>query len=170
MIRVISAVILSIVLCAAGVGVANAANVKVRLNELVARILLQIPYYLTFDAREYNTLCIIGNDELSRKTHQVNATKEVFEKILPKAPTDGFNNCGFIYFEKKRDARTALTSKNLKHKIMLSNYSTFVDEGGVLAVTVHNGEIAIELNISAARRLGVTFNPDLIEISARVIK
>ncbi len=148
---------------------AFAQELQNRSNHITANILLEIPRYIETSVIKLETLCIVDNSDLSRKAKERNTTKNSFKKIILLNTKSNLTDCDFVYTENKRQARRYLRNKSYK-TIITSNYSSFIDEGGALAILDDNGQIGIELNLSTAKQLDITFNPDLLEVSKRVIQ
>jgi len=148
---------------------ADAGGVKNKANAVIAGILLEIPNYIILP-NERRQLCVIENAGLSYAAQKLNQRKKIYQHIFLKNRLHNLNSCDVIHVSDKAWARKALTAPATSNKLIISDYHAFVDEGGTIAVLDNNGVIGIELNISAAKRLGISINPDLIEVSVRVIQ
>lgn len=136
-------------------------------NEVLARIVLELPRYVYFrDANNTSMLCIAGNPELYEHLVKLNTKVQSYSSIIEA----GKQSCRYNYVEKKQEARRLLRSSTIAGKLFISNYSSFVDEGGAIAIIDNNGRLEINLNLTAVKRLNGKFSPDLIELSKKVIQ
>lgn len=148
----------------------HATEVQQKAIKVVAGILLEVPKYLISSKSHPDTICIIDNTRLASEIALLNQRKKSYLDVLQKDKISDLSKCDLVYGTNKVQMRSALTKSALKHTIFISNYSSFVDEGGPIAVLDNNGVIGIELNISAAKKRTISFNPDLIDVSVRVIR
>lgn len=135
-----------------------------------AAIIMQLPRYVAWKEIKKPTLCLMKNDSLNRSIKALNAKRETYKEILTLSMDQALSQCDVIYIDDKREARRLITSTADAYALIISNYSSFVDEGGTIGLINSSGSVGVEINLSNAMERGITLSPDLIEISRRVIQ
>lgn len=138
-------------------------------NKIAANILLQLPKYIVRDSKKPLTLCLQTTDNFLLLTRDLNASKKIYSSIHPLKTTSDIEDCTFLFVDDKLKARKFLR-ENPGGVLFISNYEHVVNEGGAIAVIESQGQIEIHLNLTAAKKAGAQFSPDLIELSKKVVQ
>ena len=149
--------------------IGNAAAADPKDEDLItAKILIQLPRYITHASQIEPVLCVAAPNELYKIIQSLNKSRRTYNSI--KLYRSDPNECQFVYAAGVKPARKLIAATSDSSIITISDYSNFIDEGGVIGVRNSNGTMVIELNLSAANDKHVTLSPDLIELSQRVIQ
>lgn len=133
----------------------------------IAKIILQLPRY-TKGLPEDPTICIGANDRFYTLLGELNEEKRAFSRIENGIVNNGFGGCNLAYADQVNLGRRIVKSN--MQGLTIANYSSFIDEGGAIAIVDVQGRMEIQLNLTAAKKQGLSFSPDLIELSERVVQ
>jgi len=136
-------------------------------GRVLARILSKLPDYINYAESNSKELCIIRDEELYNLL-RLNIRNDLGFRFISTLADQDIAHCSLLYASDAKIARAALIRN--KALFIVSNYPRFVDEGGPAALVENDGRIEIHLNLTAAKERKARFNPDLIEISKRVIQ
>jgi hypothetical protein len=135
-------------------------------DKIVANILLQLPRY-TESLVSRSQLCVASDKAFFAVIEELNNQKPVYKNVR-FIERGSYEGCDFIYADEALRAQKVLKLKS--SALTIASYENFIDEGGAVAVVDSQGRVEIQLNLTAAQKIGITFSPDLIELSKRVIQ
>lgn len=150
---------------------ADAQNNTPSAAEITAKILLELPKYIQFpDMKQGVEVCIFGDTETYELVSSQNRKKLNPYDIRLVMKIANIDECNFVFTGNQTDTRKLIPASENTGVVLVSNYSSFIEEGGAVAVVDLNGNIEIELNLGVIAEKDIVLNPDLIDLSARVIQ
>jgi YfiR/HmsC-like len=117
-------------------------------------------------------ICILGKspfgkllNDISRSSSQNRALEIKFLSSLQNAL-----NCHVVFISRSKEKKLTQILRKMQHLPILttSDINGFAQQGGIIGLTIKNGEVHLKINFEASKKAGVKLSSKLLDIATLV--
>jgi hypothetical protein len=119
-------------------------------------------------------LCVLGKDPFGPALYNTVAGESIGGKYVVakgvSAPQDA-RDCREVFISSSEDSQLAeiLPALDEARALTVSDMPEFAQRGGMIGLVSENNRVRFEVNLTAARRAGLSFSSQLLKVATKVI-
>lgn len=79
-------------------------------------------------------------------------------------------DCSVIYIEGRQRWRAFADARRPADALTIGDYSGFLADGGMVEVSLRDGNVRFDLNVAEAKKAGLRFYPQLLRLARRIVE
>jgi len=115
-------------------------------------------------------ICIASNDPMQIAAIEALNERQVRGKPLVVARFQHHADCNVIYVD-SRQRWNAISEQHPKgHALTIGGYAGFVANGGMIEISLQEGNARFDINLPEAKRAGLRIYPQLLRLARRILE
>jgi hypothetical protein len=115
-------------------------------------------------------VCIASDDPELLAAVEVLGDRRVRGKPLHVARLRNQTDCEVIYVDSRQRWKTLADQFSMQAVLTIGAYPGFADEGGLIEINIREGGTRFDINQQKAKRVGLRFYPQFLQLARRVIE
>ncbi|MCX7900150.1 MAG: YfiR family protein, partial [Methylocystis sp.] len=115
-------------------------------------------------------ICTASNDPEQSAAIEALAGRQVRGRTLVVQRFAPHAECDVIFVDSRRSWSVVVERGGMGRALTVGSFTGFVAEGGIIEIVLQEDRTRFDINLSEARRIGVRFSPQLLQLARRVIE
>jgi hypothetical protein len=115
-------------------------------------------------------ICIASSNPVQIEAIEALADRQIRGKSLATVVFSSQTNCHVIYVDTRERWHEIARKHISRQALTIGSYPGFVAEGGMIEISLQDGNTRFEINLPAAKRAGLRIYPQLLRLARRVVE
>lgn len=115
-------------------------------------------------------VCIAASDREQFAAIEALKERRVRGKPLVTARFDRRADCDVIYVDSRQSWNEVREARDNSHALTVGGYAGFAANGGMIEISLQEGRPRFDINLLEAKRVGLRFYPQLLQLARRILE